>query len=198
LLVPTQVTALVTSPHIGSLERPAAAALTARCVRNNLLIALAVCGALFAGAYPLVRFLYGPAFLPTVGALQILLLGVFAMSLSSPISSYFTLKLGKPEVALILAGTSAVICIATSLALVPSMSIYGAAIASSAAYITAQCAALWYFSRTTAINVRTVLLPTREDLQLYRRFLARLLSDIRPHFPRPGTIPNSPVPPSRR
>jgi O-antigen/teichoic acid export membrane protein len=197
LLVPTQVTALVTSPHIGSLEPKSAAALAARCVRNNLLIALAVCGVLFVCAYPLVRLLYGAAFLPMVGALQILLIGVFAMSLGSPMASYFTLKLGKPEVPLTLAGISAAICIATSLALVPTMGIYGAAVASSAAYIVAQCAALWYFARSTTIGMRTMLLPTREDLQLYVRFLARMLSDIRPHYPRGGSIPNSPAPPSR-
>jgi O-antigen/teichoic acid export membrane protein len=148
-------------------------------------------------AYPLIRLLYGAAFLPTVGALQILLFGVFAIALSSPISSYFTLKLGKPEIPLTLAGASATICIATSLALVPSMSIYGAAIGSSAAYIVAQSAAIWYFTRTSSVNVRSVLLPTREDFELYRRFLARMLSDIRPHYPRAGSIPNSPAPPTR-
>jgi O-antigen/teichoic acid export membrane protein len=197
LLVPTQVTALVTSPHIGSLEPKAAAALTARCVRNNLLIALVVCGALFVCAYPLVNLLYGAAFLPMVGALQILLVGVFAMSLGSPMSSYFTLKLGKPEVPLTLAGVSAAICIAASLALVPTMGIYGAATASSAAYIVGQCCALWYFMRTTSIRARTALLPTREDAQLYGRFLAHLLSTIRPHYPPAGSIPNSPPRPSR-
>lgn len=198
LLVPTQVTALVTSPHIGSLDPKGAAGLTARCVRNNVLIALLVCGVLFALAQPIVRLLYGPPFLPMVGALQILLVGVFAMSLGSPMSSYFTLKLGRPEVPLWLAGASAAVCIGTSFALVPSIGIYGAAIASSAAYIAGQAAAIWYFSRTAHIGIREVLVPTKDDLTLYVRFLARLLNDVRPHYPAPGTIPNStPAPPPR-
>lgn len=197
LLVPTQVTALVTSPHIGSLERKAAATLTARCVRNNVLIALAVCGLLFGLAYPLVRTLYGIPFLPMVGALRILLIGVFAISLGSPLSSYFTLKLGRPEVSLRLAGASAVICIGTSLALVPIMGIYGAALASTAAYVGGQAAATWYFARTTSIGLRQILLPTREDFMLYRQFLARLLHDIRPQYPRTGSIPNSSAPTPR-
>ena len=191
LLVPTQVTALVTSPHIGSLEPKAAAALTARCVRNNVLIALVVCGVLFALAHPIVRLLYGAPFLPMVGALQILLVGVFAMSLGSPMSSYFTLKLGRPEVPLWLAGASAAVCIGTSLALIPSLGMYGAAIGSSVAYIAGQAAAIWYFGRTAHIGARSMLLPTREDLATYARFFARLLSDIRPHYPAPGSIPNS-------
>jgi O-antigen/teichoic acid export membrane protein len=191
LLVPTQVTALVTSPHIGSLDTKAAAALTARCVRNNVLIALLVCGALFALAEPIVRFLYGTAFLPMVPALQILLVGVFAMSLSSPMSSYFTLKLGRPEVPLWLAGTSALVCILTSVALVPSLGMYGAAFGSSLAYVTGQVAATWYFMRCTSLSARTILIPTAGDLRLYWQFLGRLLHDIRPHYPRSGTIPNS-------
>ena len=191
LLVPTQVTALVTSPHIGSLDPKAAAALTARCVRNNVLIALLVCGALFALAQPLVHLLYGSAFLPMVGALQILLLGVFAMSLGSPMSSYFTLKLGRPEVPLWLAGASAAVCIGTSFALIPTMGIFGAALASSAAYIAGQAAAIWYFSRSTRIGIAAILIPKGDDFALYGRFFARLLNDIRPHYPPAGSIPNS-------
>ena len=179
LLVPTQVTALVASPHIGSLEQKAAAVLTAKCVRHNVVIALVVCGLLFIVAEPLLRLLYGEAFLPAAGALQILLLGVFAMSLGSPMSSYFTLKLGRPEVPLSLAGASAAICIGMSLALVPTLGIYGAAIGSSAAYIGGQIAATWYFRRTTALGARDLLLPTRADLAVYRQFLGRLLRDSR-------------------
>lgn len=198
LLVPTQVTALVTSPHIGSLQAKEAAALTARCVRNNVLIALVVCGVLFALAQPLVRLLYGTAFSPTVGALQILLFGVFALSLGSPMSSYFTLKLGRPEVPLRLAAASALICIATSLALVPRIGFYGAAIGSSIAYVLAQGAAIWYFAQTASVDVRTILIPTRDDIALYGRFLVHLLHDIRPHYPRRGSIPNSSAPTPRR
>lgn len=197
LLVPTQVTALVTSPHIGSLERGAAAALTARCVRNNLLIALVVCGVLFALAAPLVRLLYGAAFAPTAAALQILLVGVFAMSLGSPMSSYFTLKLGQPEIPMWLAGISATVCIATSLALVPSMGIYGAAVGSTLAYILGQAVATWYFTRSTKLSLRELLFPTGDDVRLYGQFLARLLADIRPHYPARGSVPNSPAPPRR-
>ena len=179
LLVPTQVAALVTSPHIGSLERGAAVRLTARCVRNNLLVALAVCGALFALAHPIVRFLYGAAFLPTVPALRILLIGVFGLSLASPLSSYFTLKLGKPEIPLRLAGTAAAICIVLAILLVPGKGIVGAAFASTVAYIGVQGIAFWYFSHTTGTSLRAMLVPTREDLEQYRRFLLQVVADGR-------------------
>lgn len=179
LLVPTQVTALVTSPHIGSLEPKAAASLTAQCVRHNVIIALVVCAVLSLCAAPLLRLLYGEAFLPAAGALQILLLGVFAMSLGSPMASYFTLKLGRPEVPLTLAGASAIICIITSLVLVPTIGIYGAAAGSSAAYVGGQVGALWYFTRTTRVGLGELLLPTRADVSVYGRFLGRVLRDGR-------------------
>jgi O-antigen/teichoic acid export membrane protein len=186
LLVPTQVAALVASPHIGSLDTRAAAALTARCVRNNLLIALVVCGAIYALAPPLVHLLYGAAFAGVVPVLRILLAGVLAMSLGSPMASYFTLKLGKPEVPLWLAGVSAAVCIAVSLALVPSVGIAGAAIGSTCAYIAGQAAAIWYFHRVARVGLRTILVPTAGDFILYRSFAARVLADSR-QLLRPST-----------
>lgn len=179
LLVPTQVAALVTSPHIGSLDRPAAARITARCVRNNMLIALLVCGVLFAFASPVVHLLYGAAFAPVVRVLQILLVGVFALSLGSPMSSYFTLKLGRPEVPLWLAGASAAVCIGVSIALVPTLGMAGAAIGSTAAYVAGQAAAIWYFSRHAKISMVQMLVPTAEDFALYKSFAGRVLADGR-------------------
>jgi O-antigen/teichoic acid export membrane protein len=179
LLVPTQVAALVTSPHIGSLDREAAALLAARCVRNNVLVAAAVCGLIFVCSMPIVRLLYGAAFLGVVPALRILLIGVFALSLGSPISSYFTLKLGKPEVALWLAGGAAAICLSISIALVPSLGISGAATGSTVAYIAGQAAAIWYFTRTTGLSWRTLLIPTRAEAALYAQFALRVFRDAR-------------------
>lgn len=179
LLVPTQVAALVTSPHIGSLERPEAARITARCVRNNLLIALFVCGALSVFAAPIVHLLYGTAFLPVVIVLQFLLIGVLALSLGSPMSSYFTLKLGRPEIPLRLAALSAAICIAVSLALVPVLGMLGAAIGSTLAYVAGQTAATLYFCRTTRIGARSLFLPTEDDRRSYLAFLRTMLADSR-------------------
>jgi O-antigen/teichoic acid export membrane protein len=179
LLVPTQVAALVTSPHIGSLDVQEAARLTARCVRNNLLVALVVCGALFALASPLVHILYGRAFLPVVPALRILLVGVFALSLGSPMSTFFTLKLGRPDIPLRFAAMSAVICIAVAVVLVPHFGITGAAVGSTAAYIAGQSVASWWFTRSTAIGLAAMLIPTRADITLYRGFLQRVLEDGR-------------------
>lgn len=182
LLVPTQISALVTSPHIAGMELRAAGLLTARCVRNNLMIAALICGALFALAAPIVRALYGAPFVPLVPGLRILLLGVLALSLGSPISSYFTLRRGRPEVALWLASTSAVICIALALVFVPRLGMVGAAIGSTAGYTVGQAIALWYFSREARVPLRALLVPTPADLHTYSQFATRLLQDGRRIF----------------
>lgn len=173
LLVPTQVSSLVASPHIGGLENDQAARLAARCVRNNLLIALVVCALLFVLAPLLVGTFYGRAFLPLVSPLRILLVGVVALSLGSPVSSYYTLKLGKPEVPLVLAAISATICIVTTVLLIPRLGLDGAAIGSTVAYILGQGAGLAYFGKLTGLRWNAMLVPTRDDLRLYYDFARR-------------------------
>jgi O-antigen/teichoic acid export membrane protein len=179
LQVPTQVATLVTSPHIGSLEVDGAARLAARCVRNNLLVAGAVCGLLFVLAPFVVKLLYGDAFMPVVPALRILLIGVLFLSLGSPMSVYFTLKLGRPDVPLRLAGLSAVICIAMAVLLVPHLSLVGASLASTVAYVAGAIGGIWWFTHSTKLGVRTMLVPTRTDLAQYRGFLVRMIHDGR-------------------
>jgi O-antigen/teichoic acid export membrane protein len=177
LLLPTQVAALVTSPHIGGMERHAAARLAARCVRNNLLTAIVICVALFAAAPLVIRVIYGSAFLPLVPSLRILLIGVVALAIGSPISTYYTLKLARPEISLVLSGASAALCIAGSLILVPHFGIAGAAVASTVAYVAGQGLALFYFARGTGIAPRAMLVPTQDDFRLYWSLLRQLYRD---------------------
>ncbi|MGZ3526706.1 MAG: hypothetical protein ACXVAO_03320 [Vulcanimicrobiaceae bacterium] len=177
LLVPTQVAALVTSPHIGSLDRGPAAYLTARCVRHNLFVAITVCGLLFILAPFVVGLLYGAPFLPMVPALRVLLVGVLILSLGAPMSNFFTLKLGKPEVALVLATFSAVCCVAVAVLLVPHFGLVGAALGSTFAYAIGNAAAMWYFMRVTHVRLHVLLVPTGSDFALYREFARRVYSD---------------------
>jgi O-antigen/teichoic acid export membrane protein len=179
LLIATQSAAIVASPHIGGLDRPAAAALTTRCIRNNLLVALVLSGALFLVAPLLVGLLYGGSFLPVVPALRILLPGVVVISLGSPVGSFFTLKLGKPEIPLWLAAISATTCIALALLLVPALGIAGAAIASTVAYFVGGSIALPIFARTARVRLRSMLLPTLADAAFYMHSVRRVWSDGR-------------------
>jgi O-antigen/teichoic acid export membrane protein len=177
LLFPAQVTSIVASPHIGGLDKRAAADLTARCVRHSLLVSIVICIIVFALAPIVVGLFYGAAFLPLVPSLRILLVGVVALALAGPISSYYTLKLAKPDIPLVIAAISAIICIAGTVVLIPHYGIVGAAIASSAAYVITQVLSLWYFRRTTGVGLRSMLVPTAVDLRSYVEIASGLLRD---------------------
>ncbi len=171
LLAATSVTAVVTAPHIGSLGESDAANLTARSVRHNVIVA-GICCALLAIVAPYaVKLLYGDAFMAVVPALRILLVGVFALSLGSPMSTYFTIRLGRPEVPLVLASFSAAVCIAVSIVLVPRIGLVGAALGSTVAYVGGQAAAILYFRAISGIGARAILIPRRADLLTYLQIL---------------------------
>jgi len=176
LLAATQVTAVVTAPHVGSLEEGAAAQLAARAVRHNVLVAGVCCGALALIAPFAVRLLYGASFVPVVPALRVLLVGVFALSLGSPMSTYFTIRLGRPEVPLVLASASALVCIVASLILVPRIGLVGAALASTVAYMGGQTAAIVWFGSASGISATTMLVPRRSDIATYVSLAASLLA----------------------
>lgn len=167
LLTVTQVTAMVSSPHIGSLEHRAAADLAARCVRHNVIVSGVCCAALALLAPFAVGLVYGPAFLPAVPALRVLLIGVVALSVGSPMSTYFTIRLGRPEVAFVLASISAAICITCCLVFVPRFGLLGAAWASTAAYIFGQAAAVVYFGMVAGIKPSYMLVPRMSDIVMY-------------------------------
>lgn len=177
LLIITQVAATVVSPHVGSMDRDAAAQLTAKCIRLTFVIALLVCAAFFVAAPQLVGFVYGSAYLPLVPALRILLFAVLVLSLGSPIGNFFTLKMGRPEVSLASQICAAALCVAASWFLVPRIGMIGAASATAIAYLLGQGIALTFFIRTTKITLGEILLPTRQDLEAYVR-LGRAL--VRP------------------
>ncbi|HTU70960.1 MAG TPA: polysaccharide biosynthesis C-terminal domain-containing protein [Candidatus Baltobacteraceae bacterium] len=176
LLATTQVTALVTAPHVGSMEERPAAQLAARSVRHNVLISSICCAGLAAIAPFAVHLLYGRSFMPVVPAMRVLLIGVFALSLGGPMSSYFTIRLGRPEVPLTLASASAAICIVCSFLLIPRIGLVGAALASTAAYIAGQTAAIIWFASVARIDVRTMLIPRRSDLVAYCELTVALLA----------------------
>jgi O-antigen/teichoic acid export membrane protein len=123
--------------------------------------------------------LYGPSFDALVPAFNVLLVGVFVLSLASPIANYFTLKLGRPQVALWLSLLSAVVCISTTVVVIGRLGMVGAAIGSSAGYVAGQAMALWYFLKISRVGARALLVPTADDFAVYRGFASRVLRDGR-------------------
>jgi O-antigen/teichoic acid export membrane protein len=179
LLLPAQAASFVASPHIATLELRESGRLTARCVRNNLLIAASLCVVLFIFAAPILNLLYGKAFVPAAPAFDILLIGVLALSMGSPVSNYFTLRLGRPQISIWLGVFSAAVCLATSIVCIPMYGMVGAAIGSTAGYVIGQSAGAWYFVRSASIGWRDLLVPTANDFRTYASFGMRLMRDGR-------------------
>ncbi len=164
----TQVATIITAPHIGSLERSEALKLTSRCVRNNTALAAVLCVFVGIAAPVLIHFLYGSKFMAIIPALRVLLIGVVALSGASALSSYFTLKMGKPEVSVVMASISAAICFIVTMLLLPRIGILGAAIGTAFSYLFAQVLGVWYFCRDTGETHSSVLLLKRDDVLFYR------------------------------
>ena len=167
LLVVTQVGAIVTSPHVGGMERREAARLTAKCVRATLLMTIPICAAFYAIAPLLVQILYGGAYLPLVPALRILLIAVLILSVGSPISNFFTLNRGKPEIALTSAVLGALVCMGVSWLLVPRVGMAGAALATAVAYFFGESVRMRFFIAESGIPLREILLPNGSDVESY-------------------------------
>ncbi len=182
LLLPTQAASFVASPHIATLDLRGSSLLTARCVRNNLLIATILCAVLFVFAEPILNVLYGKAFVPVAPAFDILLIGVLALAVGGPVSNYFTLRLGRPQISIWLGVLSAAVCLGTSIALIRHYGMVGAAIGSTAGYVVGQFAGLGYFMSAASVNWRDLFVPTVVDLQAYASFAMRLLRDGRRLF----------------
>lgn len=167
LLVVTQVASVITSPHVGSMDQKSAAEMTAQCVRATLLISTPICAVFFLAAPLIVHVLYGTAYLPLVPALRVLLVAVLVLSLGSPISNFFTLNRGKPEVALASALAAACACLAISWVLVPRVGTIGAAIGTALAYLLGEAMRMGFFMAATGTRIGKILIPTRGDVAAY-------------------------------
>ncbi len=177
LFIVTQVPAVVTSPHVGAMECARAAVFTAKCVRGTLLTSLAIAIAAAAIAPYGVSLLYGQAYMPIVPAVRLLMVGVVVLSLAAPISNYFTLKLGRPEITLASASCAAVACISVSFYLVPRFGIVGAATATAVAYALGQSVAIAFFVRQSGISLFNVLIPAPGEIRTYAKLGKALLRE---------------------
>jgi O-antigen/teichoic acid export membrane protein len=125
----------------------------------------------------IIRILYGEAFAPSYYPLLLLLPGIWALGLWKNIMNDLAVR-GYPATKSYTAGASAVVTLALDIVLIPRWGIAGAAIASSIAYWTAFCFALWYYCRVTPFRAREVFSPTLKDLSLAFGRMRRGIQEI--------------------
>ncbi len=116
-------------------------------------------------AAPIVPWLFGEEFQPSVAPLLWLLPGIAAFSAANVIASYLA-GAGKPRLNFYVSLAGLIVTIALDLLLIPRFNIAGAAIASTLSYLTSTIVIIYFFVRASNLKVRQILRPTRDDVAL--------------------------------
>ena len=164
--------ALATYARVGSLGREEAAELTARVMRHTVVMLGLICIVLFAAADVIAAFVFGDD--GVASALRFILPGVFLYGLAQSFSGFYTYQRGFPWVSALVAGAGLILDMGFAFALVPTMGVDGASLASSLAYGLAISGALVIFMRSERLSPARILRFGREDLEDYRRLFRRL------------------------
>jgi len=168
---------------IGSLSEADSARLAARGMRHSMFIIGLLAVFLLLVANPLVPLLYGGQYRGAVAPFRWLVPGIAFYGLASVLSAYYTNRLGRPRVALLIAGFSMVLNLGSCTLLIPAFGLSGAAIASTLGYSVAILAGVIAFRQSTHLGWREIVLINTEDLRDYLRFARKLLSMFRAMTP---------------
>jgi len=120
---------------------------------------------------PLVRILYSSAYLPAVVPLQVLLIGMVALSVTDVVAMDFTGR-GRPGVNTTISGLTLVLNVVACLVLVPAYGTLGAAWATALVYTVQAVVFVAYYVRVSGKRPLDVLVLQRADLERVRRLLA--------------------------
>jgi O-antigen/teichoic acid export membrane protein len=146
---------------------------TAAICRGTTLVSVAGAVVIAALAPLLVLLLFGPAFLPAVVPLWVLLPGVVALGLDKPIASY-QLGRGRPQISLYVALLATPITTAAYVLLIPRYGIVGAAAGSTISYVATTAIEIVYLHRVSPLRLRSLVIPRRSDWRLYASAWQRL------------------------
>jgi O-antigen/teichoic acid export membrane protein len=141
---------------------------------HAILAAAAALGNVVFGS-AVILFIYGPEFHPAVVPMLVLLPGIWFLGLGLVIQSDLAGR-GRPGLSSGMAALAAGATVILDFVLIPPFGVIGAAVASVAAYTCYGVASLTALSRVSGIGPRTLVVPTREDLMLYKRFFAQALT----------------------
>lgn len=161
--------------HVASRDQAGARQMTARVSRLAAVFLLFLAAFLGLLAYPLVKALYGAAFLSAVPALLALLPGVCAVGISKIWATHLAGR-GKPLLPTYAACVSLVMTVILDFTLIPRIGIVGAAIASSVAYTTAAVIIGGALIHHEQLRVAQLLVPNRADLKLVGKSLMDAIS----------------------
>jgi len=170
--------ATVLFPRISSIMDIKANNLTSKIARNTFFI-IFIFALLLAGiTKPLIKVLFGFAFLSSAMPLLILLPGIVALSLSKILTADLAGR-GKPQFAAYSSFVSLAVNIPLNLLLIPKWGISGAAFASTIAYIIATLIVFISFTKVSGKPWIEVLFIRKEDFQDYKRIILKIRDGIK-------------------
>ena len=162
--------ATVLFPRISSLKDAEANNLTPRVARHTFLIIFVLSLVLASVARPLIKILFGSAFLPSVTPLLILLPGIIALGGAKILTADLAGR-GKPQFGAYAAFASLGINIPLNLYLIPKWGISGAAFASTVAYIVAALMIIIAFTNISQKSWKDIIFIKKSDFRYYKNLL---------------------------
>lgn len=135
---------------------------------NRIVLFLSVCLAVFGVllARPLVRIIYGDAFLPALTPLLLLLPGITILGIAKILKAYLNGK-NHPWVATIASSIAIVVDVILIVTLTPRYGLAGAAISTSIGYIIYASVVLIKFTKVTNSNILDTLIIKKGDFSSY-------------------------------
>jgi O-antigen/teichoic acid export membrane protein len=153
--------------RLGTDTKADAADLTAKVLRHLVFITLVMVVAYLVFCPVFVRWIFGNAYVPAIPAARIIIIGVATSGAVNVLLGYFLQTLGRTTLPLVLATIAGGINLLVCLALVPTLGIVGAALASGASYLVQAVALIRRFSRASGVSVRRILIMDRSDFGDY-------------------------------
>jgi O-antigen/teichoic acid export membrane protein len=167
LMIPTTLS-VVLFPRLSALSTEAAARLAGRVARNVFFISALTGFALVVVAGPLIRILYGDAYLPAVKPFYLVMTGVAAISITRNLANYFRSTNTHHYMVWVLL-LSACLNVTLNALLIPHYRIMGAAFSSLVTYSLQAGLTIFFFRRLTAVPLRDVLIVDYSDLKYFSR-----------------------------
>lgn len=147
--------------------------------RSLLMLNGFAAAALFLLSIGFVPLVYGAAFNDAIYYLGLLVPGIVVLATSQPYGQFFSGQLGRPGVTSTLSLIMMVLSAILYIAMIPPLGAAGAAVASTISYSFALVGYLWLMPRTAGVTRGEMLVPTRQDIQLYRSIAESALQAIR-------------------
>jgi len=174
-----QAIGLVLYPKLAALPEAEVHRLTAQTCRRTLMVTVPAAAALALLGPWVIRAWYGEPFAPAGAPLPWAAVGVAMMSIFVIITRNFTSR--QKQRVNTAAGLLALVAnVGLNLYLIPAYGIVGAAMATAIAYSGACVILVAAFQRESGLPLRSVIVPTREDLVYFADIAARGLARGRP------------------